>query len=142
MEDKELKSLIKKTIIFIVVFIVFGGLLIKIMINNFSYEDVSVGTRIDKEETFLLLIVNEKNNYKDIVQYLKDNSLEFEIVNSDKEKYYNDFLYKLNITKYEINEPSLLDIREGKVFSILTDVQNDDRLISFVNSYNSLEEEE
>lgn len=141
MEDKELKSVLTKVAIYVVVFVVFGGLFIKILINNFSYEDVSVGKRIDKEETFLLLIVDEKNkNPKDIIDYLNNNGLSIEIVNSDREKYYDDFLTKLNITKDDIVEPSLLDIRNGIVFSIVTDVKVDKDLEMFVNLYNGLEE--
>lgn len=141
MEDKELKSVLTKVAIYVVVFVVFGGLFIKILINNFSYEDVSVGKRIDKEETFLLLIVDEKNkNPKDIIDYLNNNGLSIEIVNSDREKYYDDFLTKLNITKDDIVEPSLLDIRNGIVFSIVTDVKVDKDLEMFVNFYNGLEE--
>lgn len=136
MEDVELKNTLRGAIIFIAIFIVFGGLFLKIIINNFSYEDVSVGKRLDKKDTFLLLIVNEKSkNNTDIVECFKDNDLKVEIVNSDREKYYDDFLFKLGITRYEISEPSLLDIREGKVVSIMTDVKLDNNLNVFIDTY-------
>ncbi|MBR3210520.1 MAG: hypothetical protein IKF71_01100 [Bacilli bacterium] len=134
MEDTDLKELSRNLIIWLVVVVVFGSLMTIIFINKFGSKDIPINKIIDKKESLVVLIINnETKNTEQIQKKLEEYPLEYEVVNKDKERYYNEFLKKISITEEDIVEPTVLIIQKKKVKSILVDIENIEDLNTFLD---------
>ena len=137
MEDQDLKELIVKLGAWLFVVVVFGSLMTIIFVNKFGSQEISINKKIDKKDSLVILVINNKvDNTKEIKNTLKKKNIKVEVVNKDKERYFNDFLRKLSITEKDIVEPTLIIVKEGKVTAILVEIKDLDELNSFLE-YNT-----
>lgn len=136
MEDDDLKELLTRIKIGLI-FIGIVSIIFLIMIfKKFGAENTNILSKISRQKDLYILVVESKcDNCKTIKKILKDNKVNYETINVDIEKYYDTILKKLEITKKDIKEPSLIYIKDKKVYSILVDIKEDE-LISFIENYN------
>ena len=133
MEDLELKDLITKVGIWVLIVIVFGGLMILIFTNKFGSKDIHINKIIDSNEQLFILVLNKKtSNKKELKQLLKDSNIQTEVIYKDKERYFDDFLKKLDITEEDIIEPTVIYVEDKKVISILVDIKKKEDLKTFI----------
>ena len=133
MEDTNLRELAIKLIVWIVIVLVFGSLMTIILVNKFGGKGIPINKKIDKNSNLIVLVVSKKtNNTKEIKKVLKSNNIKYEIVNSDTEMYFEDFLNKLNLEKKDIEEPTLIVIEDKQAKAILVDITKMDDLKTFL----------
>ncbi len=133
MEDTNLRELIIKLVVWLVVVLVFGSLMTIILVNKFGSKNISINKKIDKEQNLVVLVVSKNTkNTKEIKSLLKTNNIKYEIVYKDKEMYFDDFLTKLDIEKKDIIEPTLIIIEDKKAKAILVDIKKTDDLKTFL----------
>ena len=138
MEDLPLKEFAKNLLIWLVVFVVFGSLFVIILVNKFGSRDITINQKIDKKDSLIVLVVsNDTKNKRDIESVLKENNISYEVVNRDKERYFEDFLQKLNLEEQDIIPPTILYIEKQEVNAMLIEVKELDELNSFIE-YNNL----
>ena len=138
MEDLELKELFRNLGIWLILFLVFGSLFVIILVNKFGSRDIGINQKIDKKESLVILIVTkDTKNTKEIKKELKNNNISYEIIYRDRERYFNDFLKKVQLEETDIVEPTIIYIENKEVVSILVDIKNIDDLKSFIE-YNNL----
>jgi len=138
MEDLELKELFRNLGIWLILFLVFGSLFVIILVNKFGSKDISINQKIDKKESLVILIVTkDTKNTKEIKNELKNNNISYEIIYRDRERYFNDFLKKVQLEEKDIVEPTIIYIENKEVVSILVDIKNIDEIKSFIE-YNNL----
>ena len=138
MEDLELKELFRNLGIWLILFLVFGSLFVIILVNKFGSKDISINQKIDKKESLVILIVTkDTKNTKEIKNELKNNNISYEIIYRDRERYFYDFLKKVQLEEKDIVEPTIIYIENKEVVSILVDIKNIDEIKSFIE-YNNL----
>ncbi len=134
MEDLDLKELIRNVIVWLVILVIFGSLLLIILINKFGGNDISINKKIDQKKSLVVLVINSKTkNKKQIENTLKDRNVKYEIIDSEKERYYKTFLQKVSLTENDIIEPTVIIIKKGKVKSTLVDIKKIEELNSFLD---------
>ena len=138
MEDLELKELARNIGIWLFVLIVFGSLFVIILINKFGVKDISINQAIDKEDELVVLVINtDTKNRNEIKKCLNENNVSYEIVYKNRERYFDDFLLKLDLEEKDIVVPTIIYIKDQKANSILVDIKDIDDLYSFLE-YNNL----
>lgn len=141
MEDTDLKEFATKIGIWVFVVVVFGGLMTIILINKFGVKEIDINKEIDKKSDLLVLVVNEKtkkiNDYKEV---LNKSGMTYKIVYSDRERYFDDFLRKVDLEETDIIEPTIIYIEEGKVTAILEDLKKTGELETFLEYNTQIEE--
>lgn len=141
MEDTDLKEFLTKIGIWVFIVVVFGGLMTLILINKFGVKEIDINKEIDKKNDLLVLVVNEKikkiNNYKEV---LNESELNYKIVYKDRERYFDDFLRKVDLEETDIIEPTIIYIEKGKVSAILVDIKKSDELEEFLEYNTQIEE--
>ncbi len=137
MEDLDLKELSKNLVIWLIVTVVFGSMMTIVLVRKFGSQDISINKKIDEKKSMTVLIINNQTkNKKQIIDLLKEKDIKYEIINRDKERYFDSFLQKLSITEKDIIEPTILIIEKGEVKSILVNVNDLEELNTFLD-YNS-----
>ena len=141
MEDTDLKEFLTKIGIWVFIVVVFGGLMTLILINKFGVKEIDINKEIDKKNNLLVLVVNEKtkkiNNYKEV---LNNSGMNYKIVYKDRERYFDDFLRKVDLEETDIIEPTIIYIEKGKVSAILGDLKKTDELKTFLEYNTQIEE--
>jgi hypothetical protein len=138
MEDLELKELARNIGIWLFVLIVFGSLFVIILINKFGVKDISINQAIDKEDELVVLVLNtDTKNRNEIKKCLNENNVSYKIVYKNRERYFDDFLLKLDLEEKDIVVPTIIYIKDQKANSILVDIKDIDDLYSFLE-YNNL----
>lgn len=138
MEDLELKELARNIGIWLFVLIVFGSLFVIILINKFGVKDISINQAIDKEDELVVLVLNtDTKNRNEIKKCLNENNVSYQIVYKNRERYFDDFLLKLDLEEKDIVVPTIIYIKDQKANSILVDIKDIDDLYSFLE-YNNL----
>ena len=147
---KEIKDMLfknkKRNIIAICVLIVI--ILIIILINKYwipkkdkntiMYNDIV--TMIDNKDTFLIYYYNSKSsnkNNKNIKKYLDKEGIRYFNYNDVliKREEYNNFLKLINIDKSLFGTPSLIYIKNGKMYGNLINIDNSDIVKQFIDTY-------
>ncbi len=132
MDDLNLKEFATKIFIWVFVVLVFGGLMTIILVKKFGSENISINKRIDKEQSLFVLVVNEDTkNISTYKKVLKENDIKYSILYSDRERYYDDFLIKLNLEKEDIIEPTIIYIEDKEAIAILN-IEKKDELKDFL----------
>ena len=138
MEDLELKQLGKEVGIWLFVFIVFGSLFVLVLVNKFGVKDIAINKQIEKKDQLVILVLESENkNKSEIKKLLKENDVSYEIVYKDRERYFDDFLLKLELEEKDVITPTIMYVEKGKVNAILVDIKDMDELYSFIE-YNNL----
>ena len=136
MDDPEFRELVKKAVFAISVAIVFVIPIFFIFKNKLISETSNVLKDIRKEETFILLIEEEKCNYcKEIKKELKNNNIEYKELKKDKEKDYDEIVRKLDLDNDTLYLPTLIYIEKGKVIEYIVDIKSKEDIKTFINSY-------
>lgn len=103
------------------------------LLNNKS----TILNKIDKEETFLVLVTNNKcKECKKYVNLLKNSTLSYNSINIDKDKNYEKIIEELDISSSDIIPPSIIYIYNGHLFATLTDIKNEEAVKSFIKNFN------
>ena len=138
MEDLELKELARNIGIWLFVLVVFGSLFVIILINKFGVKDIAINQKIEKNKELVILVLDTNTkNKKEIQKCLRENNVTYEIVYRDRERYFDDFLLKLDLEEKDIVVPCILYVQDQKVNTILVDIKDMDELYSFIE-YNNL----
>ena len=137
MKDPEFIDLRNKVLlgigICLIIFVPFYFFMHNKLLNNKS----TILNRIDKEETFLVLVTNNKfKECKKYVNLLKKSSISYNIINIDKDKNYKKIIEELDISSSDIIPPSIIYIYNGHLFATLTDIKDEDAVKKFIKSFN------
>jgi len=136
--DEELSDLFRNLGFAIVLIILFLILFGYVILHRFGGADSSIEKKISEEKDIIILVHTSKcNNCWEIKKNLLLKTLFYEDINSDNDKRYNSILKKLNLSKNDIVEPTIIYVEKGKVNSILVNIQNIDDLEEFLE-YNNL----
>ena len=136
MVDEKVIDLRNRFFLAIFLIILFLTPLLFIFMNKFGKDDNIVISRINNNETFTILVINNISNTSKIESTLNKNNISYEIINTDKYRYYNSFLNKLDINKNDIVEPSIIYIENGKLISILVEINDTNKLDEYIeNTY-------
>lgn len=136
MVDEKVIDLRNRFFLAIFLIILFLTPLLFIFMNKFGKDDNIVISRINNNETFTILVINNISNTSKIGSTLNKNNISYEIINTDKYRYYNSFLNKLDINKNDIVEPSIIYIENGKLISILVEINDTNKLDEYIeNTY-------
>ena len=121
-EQNELK---KKILIGLGIFLLFFIPSLIAIINKFNYKESNILNRISKEESFLIVVKDKDTEMtKNIESYLKNNNYVYEDLDSTDEVRYKKVLYKLDISSDDIEEPTIIYVSEGKIYSSLVNVED------------------
>lgn len=106
--------------------------------NTIMYNDII--TMIDNKDTFLIYYYNSKSsnkNNKNIKKYLDKEGIRYFNYNDVliKREEYNNFLKLINIDKSLFGTPSLIYIKNGKMYGNLINIDNSDIVKQFIDTY-------
>lgn len=106
--------------------------------NTIMYNDIV--TMIDNKDTFLIYYYNSKSsnkNNKNIKKYLDKEGIRYFNYNDVliKREEYNNFLKLINIDKSLFGTPSLIYIKNGKMYGNLINIDNSDIVKQFIDTY-------
>lgn len=137
-EDSELLDIITKFIYILVILIVFSSLFVMMMVNK-NFLNVSKFEKIIKNKDNALLLVRKSDCKKcgSIEKELKKSNVKYFVLNTDNDKRRDIIFKKMNITSSDIEEPSVVYVKDGGVYSILVDIQKINDLNKYLE-YNNL----
>ena len=137
-KDVELRDFLTKVIITITILVICIVLFVFAMINKNGLREGKLSKIVSNEEDAIILFrKNECSNCDDIEAILKDNSINFVVFNTDTERYINTNLELLNLSRSDIVEPTIVYIKEGKVYSTLVNIKKNNDLNEYLE-YNNL----
>ena len=133
--DQELKDLFNRLGKAVIIIIVFILVVTFALIRKFNSDESKViGLVRQKKDIVLLLRKTKCYNCKEIKNELKNSNISYHEVKTDTEKYYNTLLKELDITKNDIQEPTIIKIKDGNVVSMLVDISNISELHEYINN--------
>lgn len=122
--SEEVTELKKRFILGIIVVLLFFIPSLFIFINKFNESDPEILNRIDNKETFFIIVTDKnKKNLKEVTNVLKDKSLDYEIVDSTEESTYLRIMDKLEYSRDYIEEPTVIYVEKGTVYSALVNAK-------------------
>lgn len=131
-EQNELK---KKILIGLGVFLLFFIPSLIAIINKFNYKESNILNRISKEESFLIVVKDKDTEMtKNIESYLKNKNYVYEDLYSTDEVRYKKVLYKLDISSDDIEEPTIIYVSEGKIYSSLVNVEDMENFETYISN--------
>ena len=138
LEDTNLLELLKQVRLWALIVIIFGGLFTYILIKRFGGQGIFINEIIDSRRSVVVFVTTTKtSNNTEIEKVLKNYEVDYEIVYKDKERYFEDFLKKINSYEEDVKEPALVCIESGTVTNIIKEINNSNDLIAFIE-YNRL----
>ena len=105
--------------------------------NHLIVDESTIIKRINNNDTFIIFVTDKK--CKDCKKYkktLKNNKVDYNIINIDKDKNYKKILKELDIESTEITPPSLIYVNEGQPFATLVKIGDEEGLQTFINNFN------
>ncbi len=133
--DEETKEILKKILIGIIVSIIIFVPMVLFFKNRFMNNETEVLKRINKKDTFFVLIYDNDTKINELNDYFKNNRIEYTKLNKSIDSNYDTILRKLEVSKEDIKVPSLLLIEEGKLYSYLNNVKVNEELSLFIDNY-------
>ena len=131
-EQNELK---KKILIGLGIFLLFFIPSLIAIINKFNYKESNILNRISKEESFLIVVKDKDTEMtKNIESYLKNKNYVYEDLDSTDEVRYKKVLYKLDISSDDIEEPTIIYVSEGKIYSSLVNVEDMENFETYISN--------
>lgn len=138
--EDQIRDLRNKVLLGVFIFIIFFIPGLAVFMTKFGGVDTKIIEKVDKEESFVVLFTKTECNYcKETKEVLKDNNINFEEVKTDSERYYGTIIRKLEISKNDIVEPTVMIIKKGKQKSSLVDINNKNELELYLKNYNLME---
>ena len=105
------------------------------IINKFNYKESNILNRISKEESFLIVVKDKDTEMtKNIESYLKNKNYVYEDLDSTDEARYKKVLYKLDISSDDIEEPTIIYVSEGKIYSSLVNVEDMENFETYISN--------
>ena len=136
MEDPEVIELRNKIVLGLIIIIVFLVPLFIFFYNKSGVTDNKIINKINNEKRLFILIRNsECNNCKNIEKVLKNENINYIVLNKDIIKNYNYIIRKLDISSSDIITPTLLYVEESKNYASLVDIKNESEVEEFINNY-------
>lgn len=134
--EDQIRNLGYNILLGITIFMIFFIPATIIFITKFGRMDTKVISRLDRGDTFIILFTKTNcESCKKVKNELEDYNIDYEEIITDSERYYNTIIHKLEISKNDIIEPTIMYIEEGKPKSSL--VNNKDNLRLYLE-YNNL----
>ena len=133
--DEETKEILKKILIGIIISILIFVPMVLFFKNRFMNTETEVLKRINKKDTFFVLIYDNDTKINELNDYFKNNRIEYTKLNKSTDSNYDTILRKLEVSKEDIKVPSLLLIEEGKLYSYLNNVKVNEELSLFIDNY-------
>lgn len=123
--SEETTELKKKFIFGIAVVLLFFIPAVFIFINKFNdSNDPPIIKRIENKETFFIIVTNkDKKNLKELTNVFNDKKLDCQIVDSSEESNYLKIMTKLEYSRDDIEEPTVIYVENGKVYSALVNAK-------------------
>ncbi|MBP5679138.1 MAG: hypothetical protein J6X28_04860 [Bacilli bacterium] len=138
-EDVELKELIQKIGLWFLVFILFGSLFVIMLVNKFGAKEIAINQKLEKQSSLVILVTTTKiKNNREIKNELNVNGVSYEVVYRDRERYFSDFLRKVDLQESDIIEPTILYVEEKVVVASLTNIKDIKEIKPFLESNNLL----
>lgn len=135
-DDLDLQELLNRIKIGLIFILVVVGAFLVFIYKKFGAENSNVLDKLSKNDNINILVVENKcSKCSEIKKALNSEKVDYIVLNIDKDKYYNTILKKLEITKNDIKVPSLIYVKDKKVYSILVDI-NEEELKGFIDNYN------
>ena len=140
-DDEDLRSLFNRLKIGILVIIIFGGLFLIILVNKFSVKDSKVIKEINNNETLYVLIDdNSCKECKRIKEIFKENNIYYMELNTDKETQYKVFLKKISSSEHDVEKPTIMYIKDGKMVSSIVKVKTEEQINNFIETNETIVE--
>ena len=140
MKDTELIDLIKKISYVVLVLIIVVSLMIAIYHNKFQLGESKIIKKIDSQESFLILLTDNKcSNCIQIKNILDENSIDYIKISNNNE--IEKLKRKLMIEDKDLEIPSLLIISEKELKVSLVNPSNEELYLFLDNYFGSLEGE-
>lgn len=135
-DDLDLQELLNRIKIGLIFILVVVGAFLVFIYKKFGAENSNVLDKLSKNDNINILVIENKcSKCSEIKKTLNSEKVDYIVLNIDKDKYYNTILKKLEITKNDIKVPSLIYVKDKKVYSILVDI-NEEELKGFIDNYN------
>ena len=108
----------------------------KVIVTNYD----KISKKMDNKDTFIISYYNSKssNKYnKKVKKYLNKNNINYYIYDDSKvdKNTYNKFLKLVNIDADLFTLPSIIYIKDGKVYSNLIGINNTNTLDKYIKDY-------
>ena len=136
MKDSEFIKLRNRFLIALGIALIFSLPLFFFLKNNLSPKESKIILSIQKEESFFLLIREEKcESCKEIIQKLNELKINYKSTNKDRDYHYEKILQSLDCPKSDIISPTLIYIKEGKRKASIPNIREISEVEEFVESY-------
>lgn len=136
MKDPEFIMLRNRVLIGIFISIIFIISICFFIKNKLLVTESDLEKSIKNKEDILILFTEENcSKCKSYEKKLIDLNVNYFILNKNKEKNYKTILYKIETSNDELIPPTLIYVREGKVYSTLVDIKSKKELEKYLNNY-------
>ena len=137
-EDSELLDLLTKIIFTISILIICIFFFTLILSRKNSINPSYLEDKINGKDDFVLLIRNKNcSKCNDIKKVLKNNDIRYYTLIIDNNRRSDIIIRKLDIPKNDIVVPMIVNIKDGKPYSLIVDIKKIDDLNEFIE-YNNL----
>lgn len=131
--SEELIELRNRFLIGIAIATVFCIPFLFFFINKFGYKPSKIFESLKNKESIVLLVTKDKcNECTNIENILKENAVNYMLLNKDRESKYNEILRKIDIPSSDITPPTVIYLEKGTLHSSLLK-PNEVELIDFIN---------
>ena len=136
MKDPEFIMLRNRVLIGIFISIIFIISICFFIKNKLLVTESDLEKSIKNKEDILILFTEENcSKCKSYEKKLIDLNVNYFILNKNKEKNYKTILYKIETSNDELIPPTLIYVREGKVYSTLVDIKSKKELEKYLKNY-------
>lgn len=137
-EDSELLDLLTKIVLTASILIICVFFFTLILSRKNSINPSYLEDKINGKDDFVLLIRGKDcSKCKDIKNEFKKDGIRYYTLNVDKNKRSDIIIRKLDISKNDIVTPMVINIKDGKPYSLIVDIKKMDDLNEFIE-YNNL----
>lgn len=131
-KDPEYIELRNKFLLGFSIVAIFAVAIILLFVNKFGF-GTTIDKKINKNETFVVFVTQDKcNNCDKVKEILNNRNVEYEELtygSNDTDRFYE----KYSVTKTEA--PSVIYIRKGKIYSSMFTITNFEELELFLENY-------
>lgn len=136
MRDPEFIMLRNRVLLGIFISILFIVPICLFIKNKLLVTETNLEKSIKKQEDILILFTEENcSKCKNYEKKLVDLDVNYFILNKSKEKNYKTILYKIETNDDEVIPPTLIYVKEGKVYSTLVDIKSTDELEIYLTKH-------
>ena len=136
MRDPEFVMLRNRVLIGIFVSILFIVPICFFIKNKLLVTDSDLEKSIKKQEDILILFTEDKcSKCKSYEKKLIDLNVNYFVLNKSTKKNYKTILYKIETNDDEVIPPTLIYVREGKVYSTLVDIKSNNELETYLSKH-------